>query len=85
METLSRQQSWECSGLINAEQNSPYGGELYSIYIVLRFIADMWDSSSNKSVNIRIRCNNLSVMLDSSQTALNIEKTKNFLRSITSD
>ena len=48
METRSKTTRWEGSGLIYAEQNSSYGGELYGIYIVLRFILQMWDGSNNK-------------------------------------
>lgn len=70
METRSRKERWEGSGLINAKQNSSYGGELYGIYIVLRFILEMWDGSNNKTGKIRIRCNNLAGVLDNTQTAL---------------
>ena len=49
METRSQQERWEGSGLINTEKNLLYGGELYGIYIVLRFIVKMWDESNNKN------------------------------------
>ncbi len=48
METRSKKERWERSGIIYAEQNSFYGGELYGIYIVLRFILQMWDGFGNK-------------------------------------
>ena len=68
--TRSRQERLESSGLINAEQNSLYGGELCGIYIVLRFIVKIWDGSNNQKGEIKIRCDNLSGVLDSLQIAL---------------
>ena len=41
METRSKKERWGGSGLIYAENNTSYGGELYGIYIVLRFIWKM--------------------------------------------
>ena len=74
METRSKKDRWEGSGLINVEQNSSYGREMYRIYIALRFILEMWDKSNKKPGKIRIRCDDLAGVLDSTQTEL---KTKN--------
>ena len=64
METRIRQERWEGSWLINADQISLYGRELYDIYIVLGFIVKMWDGSNNQKGRIRIRCDKLSGVLD---------------------
>ena len=48
METIFRQERWERSGLINMEQKSSHGGELYAVFIVLRFIVEIWDGSNNQ-------------------------------------
>ena len=48
MEARPRKEKWEGPGLINAEQNSSYGGEGYDIYILLRFILEMLDVSKNQ-------------------------------------
>ena len=66
METIWKQQRSKGSGLINVEHNYALGGKLYGFYIVLRFILDMWDGSDDKPGEIRIRCNNLTEILDSS-------------------
>ena len=73
------------SGLIYAQNNTSYGGELYGIYIVLRFILQMWRQDTGKKEKIRIRCDNLSGILDSNQTKLKTKRSKTFraiLRSI---
>ena len=54
METRSRQERWKGSGLNKLEQDSAYGGELYGVYIALRFIVEMWDRSNNQKGKIRI-------------------------------
>ena len=46
------------------------------IYIVFQFIVGIWDESNDKPGKIRIRCNNLTEILDSSQTALKTNKIK---------
>ena len=60
MKTRCRQEIWKGSKLINVEQNSLYRGELYGIYIVLRFIVEMWDGSNNQKEKIGKICDNLS-------------------------
>ena len=52
METRFKKERWEGSGLLYAEQNLSYGEELYRIYIVLRFILQIWDGSRNKQGKI---------------------------------
>ena len=64
--------------MINVEQNSLYGGKLYDIYIVLRFIVKIWDGSNNQKGKRRIRCNNLSGFLDSLQITLKTKRLKTF-------
>ena len=43
LETKDRKYQWEGSGLMKAKNNSSYGGELYGIYLILRFVQKMWD------------------------------------------
>ena len=38
METKDCKYQWEGSGLMKAKNNSPYGGELYGMYLILRFV-----------------------------------------------
>ena len=77
METRSKKERWGGLGLIYAQNNTSYGGELYGIYIVLRFIVQMWKQDSTKG-KIRIRCDNLSGVFDSNQTHLNTKRSKTF-------
>ena len=46
------------------------------MYIVLRFILEIWDESNNRPGKIRIRCNNLAGFLDSTQTKLKTKRLK---------
>ena len=75
MKARSRHQRWSVSDLINTEENSLYGGKLYGTFIVLIFISDMLEQSSNKTGKIRIRCDNIIGILGSFQTALKSLKT----------
>ena len=72
METRCKKDWWEGFRLINAQQKYSYGGEFYGIYIVLRFILEMLDESNNKPGKIRLRCDNLAWVLDSTQTTLKV-------------
>ena len=86
-ETISKKERRKGSGLIDAEKSS-YGGEMYRIYIVLRFILEIWDESNNNLGKIRTRCNNLAGDLDSTQTKLKTKRSKTFraiLRAIKKD
>ena len=51
METRSKKERWGGPGLIYAENNTSYGGELYGIYIVLIFILQMWKEDTGKREN----------------------------------
>ena len=42
METISQQHQWQGSVLVYAPNNSSYGGEIYGIYLVCRFLHEMW-------------------------------------------
>ena len=74
METRSKKERWGGSGLIYAENNTSYGGELYGIHIVSGFILQMW-SKDDKKGKIRIRCDNLAGILDSNQPNLKTKRS----------
>ena len=42
METDDQTVQWQGSGLMFVRRNSSYGGEIYGIYLVCRFLSDMW-------------------------------------------
>ena len=47
METDDRRFSWEGSSLFFSPQNSSYGGEIYGIYLILRFLDIIWPRKTN--------------------------------------
>ena len=74
MKTRSKLKKWEGSSWINAENSSSYGEELYGIYIVLRFIIYMLEERDGKPGVIKIKCDDLTGVLDFSKKELKIKK-----------
>ena len=76
METENREFYWEGSSLFFSKYNSSYGGEIYGIYLIIRFLIIMWPSGMYYSGLIRIKCDNLMGIKDCSYQELNIPKSK---------
>ena len=58
--------------------NSSYGGEIYGIYLILRFLNIMWPQESIWSGLIQIKCDNLTGINDCSYLELKLPKSKKF-------
>ena len=78
METEDKKFSWEGSGLIFSRYNSSYGGEIYGVYLILRFLHIMWPQELIWSGLIQIKCDNLTGINDCSYLELKISKSKKF-------
>ena len=79
METKKQRFSWNGSGLCTAKYNSSYGGEIYGIYLILRFLNEIWPDNDSKKGSIHIKCDNLEGVKDSSYNFLKISRSKKFL------
>ena len=80
METEDKKFSWEGSSLIFSQYNSSYGGEIYGIYLILRFLDIMWPQERIWSGLIRIKCDNLVDVKDCSYAEIKLPKSKKFVR-----
>ena len=78
LETKDGRFQWEGSGLMKAENNSSYGGELYGIYLILRFVQCMWDGNSGLQGKIKIKCDNITSIRDSMKKSLRMGSNHSF-------
>ena len=78
METKDCKYQWEGSGLMKAKNNSPYGGELYGIYLILRFVQEMWDGRCGFQGKIKIKCDNAMSVRDSMKKSLKMSSQQSF-------
>ena len=59
--------------------NSSYGGELYGIYLILRFLNVMWPTQPCSQGCILIKCDNLGGIKECSRRDLKLSRSKRFL------
>ena len=59
--------------------NSSYAGELYGIYLILRFLDIMWPSQTVKQGCVLIKCDNIAGMNDFSNGKLKLSRSKKIL------
>ena len=76
METADQKFTWKGSGLIFTSKNSSYGGDVYGIYLISRFLIHMWPANGCYSGQIELQCDNLTGMNDSSEKNMKTRKTK---------
>ena len=79
VETTCGSYHWTGSGLFCAEYNSSYGGELYGIYLILRFLHAMWPTQGCSQGCILIKCDNLGGIKECSRRELKLSRSKKFL------
>ena len=79
VETTCGSYHWTGSGLFRAENNSSYGGELYGIYLILRFLHATWPSHPGSQGCILIKCDNLGGIKECSRQELKLSRSKKFL------
>ena len=70
--------SWKGYGIFSTTYNSFYGGELYGIYLIMRFLDIMWPNQTASQGCILIKCDNLAGINDFSKEDLKLSRSKNF-------
>ena len=78
LETKDGIYQWEGLGLMKAENNSSYGGELYGLYLILRFVQEMWEENRGFIGKIRIKCDNITSVRDSMKKSLKMRSQQSF-------
>ena len=63
---------------MKAENNSSYGGELYGIYLILRFIQEMWEGKGDYKGKLKIKCDNITSVRDSMKNSLKMRSQQSF-------
>ena len=76
LETDDQLVQWEGSGLMFVRKNSSYGGEIYCIYLVCRFLSDMWPEQLIYLGRVELRCDNKSGVWDCMDDCLKTRKMK---------
>lgn len=78
MKTGDQTVKWQGSGLMFSRRNCSYGGEIYGIYLVCRFLSNMWPEKILFLGRVELRCDNKSGVWDCTDDNLKTRKTKKF-------